>query len=226
MAGVGAKNFIQVSYLGNMGPSTWGIFRCFPMLVSRKRNKKQNSWILLWNASIASGGSATSPVNCFYLIANKICYPVQADWEWEQQRRKDSVLKTSFFLFLQWSFSGWKGMLLECILFAMKWLLLFSQYLLCICVCVCTSYIHTHLPHPELKPWAHEEKPSLLWCFLLWTLCLSWSCRALCEHAKERCESVLGIVGLQWPEDTDCGQFPEEESDNQTCLMPDQDVEG
>ncbi|KAF6129474.1 corin, serine peptidase [Phyllostomus discolor] len=51
-------------------------------------------------------------------------------------------------------------------------------------------------------------------------------CRALCEHSKERCESVLGIVGLQWPEDTDCNQFPVENSDNQTCLMPDEDVEG
>uniref|UniRef100_A0A8C0W874 Atrial natriuretic peptide-converting enzyme n=1 Tax=Castor canadensis TaxID=51338 RepID=A0A8C0W874_CASCN len=50
-------------------------------------------------------------------------------------------------------------------------------------------------------------------------------CRALCEHSKERCESVLGVVGLQWPEDTDCNQFPEENSDNQTCLMPDEDVE-
>ncbi|XP_020956236.1 atrial natriuretic peptide-converting enzyme isoform X6 [Sus scrofa] len=50
-------------------------------------------------------------------------------------------------------------------------------------------------------------------------------CRALCEHSKDRCESVLGIVGLQWPEDTDCSQFPEENSDNQTCLMPDADVE-
>nr|XP_001495620.4 atrial natriuretic peptide-converting enzyme isoform X1 [Equus caballus] len=50
-------------------------------------------------------------------------------------------------------------------------------------------------------------------------------CRALCEHAKEHCESVLGVVGLQWPEDTDCNQFPEENSDNQTCLMPDEDVE-
>ncbi|XP_074085604.1 atrial natriuretic peptide-converting enzyme isoform X2 [Macrotis lagotis] len=50
-------------------------------------------------------------------------------------------------------------------------------------------------------------------------------CRTLCEHSKERCESVLGIVGLQWPEDTDCTQFPEESSDNQTCLMPDEDVE-
>ncbi|XP_019596611.2 atrial natriuretic peptide-converting enzyme isoform X1 [Rhinolophus sinicus] len=50
-------------------------------------------------------------------------------------------------------------------------------------------------------------------------------CRALCEHAKEHCESVLGIVGLQWPEDTYCNQFPEENSDNQTCLMPDEDVE-
>ncbi|XP_047713460.1 atrial natriuretic peptide-converting enzyme isoform X8 [Prionailurus viverrinus] len=50
-------------------------------------------------------------------------------------------------------------------------------------------------------------------------------CRALCEHSKEHCESVLGIVGLQWPEDTDCSQFPEENSDNQTCLMPDEDVE-
>ncbi|XP_012355296.1 atrial natriuretic peptide-converting enzyme isoform X3 [Nomascus leucogenys] len=50
-------------------------------------------------------------------------------------------------------------------------------------------------------------------------------CRALCEHSKERCESVLGIVGLQWPEDTDCSQFPEENSDNQNCLMPDEYVE-
>nr|XP_048270736.1 atrial natriuretic peptide-converting enzyme isoform X2 [Myodes glareolus] len=50
-------------------------------------------------------------------------------------------------------------------------------------------------------------------------------CRHLCEHSKERCESVLGIVGLQWPEDTDCKQFPEENSDNQTCLLPNEDVE-
>ncbi|ELK03648.1 Atrial natriuretic peptide-converting enzyme [Pteropus alecto] len=50
-------------------------------------------------------------------------------------------------------------------------------------------------------------------------------CRALCEQSKERCESVLGIVGLQWPEGTDCNQFPEENSDNQTCLMPNEDVE-
>ncbi|XP_040274841.1 atrial natriuretic peptide-converting enzyme [Bufo bufo] len=50
-------------------------------------------------------------------------------------------------------------------------------------------------------------------------------CRSLCEHSKERCESVLGIVGLQWPEDTECSQFPDEKSDNQTCLMPDQYVE-
>nr|XP_021510329.1 atrial natriuretic peptide-converting enzyme [Meriones unguiculatus] len=50
-------------------------------------------------------------------------------------------------------------------------------------------------------------------------------CRLLCEHSKERCESVLGIVGLQWPEDTECNQFPEENSDNQTCLLPNEDVE-
>ncbi|XP_061440437.1 atrial natriuretic peptide-converting enzyme isoform X2 [Rhineura floridana] len=50
-------------------------------------------------------------------------------------------------------------------------------------------------------------------------------CRALCEQSKEKCESVLGIVGLQWPEDTDCSQFPEENSDNQTCLTPDEHVE-
>ncbi|XP_013928253.1 PREDICTED: atrial natriuretic peptide-converting enzyme [Thamnophis sirtalis] len=50
-------------------------------------------------------------------------------------------------------------------------------------------------------------------------------CRPLCEQSKERCESVLGIVGLQWPEDTDCAQFPEENSDNRTCLMPDDNVE-
>nr|XP_015200674.1 PREDICTED: atrial natriuretic peptide-converting enzyme [Lepisosteus oculatus] len=50
-------------------------------------------------------------------------------------------------------------------------------------------------------------------------------CRSLCKNSKERCESVLGIVGLQWPEDTDCSQFPEEGQENATCLMPDQDVE-
>ncbi|XP_045428818.1 atrial natriuretic peptide-converting enzyme isoform X2 [Pipistrellus kuhlii] len=50
-------------------------------------------------------------------------------------------------------------------------------------------------------------------------------CRALCEQSKEHCESVLGIVGLHWPEDTDCSKFPQENSDNQTCLMPDEDVE-
>ncbi|XP_064419162.1 atrial natriuretic peptide-converting enzyme isoform X2 [Latimeria chalumnae] len=50
-------------------------------------------------------------------------------------------------------------------------------------------------------------------------------CRSLCEHSKEHCESVLGIVGLQWPEDTDCSQFPEENSANETCLLPDEAVE-
>ncbi|XP_043917346.1 atrial natriuretic peptide-converting enzyme isoform X2 [Protopterus annectens] len=49
-------------------------------------------------------------------------------------------------------------------------------------------------------------------------------CRSLCEHSKERCESVLGVVGLQWPEDTYCTQFPEDNNGNKTCLMPDQDV--
>uniref|UniRef100_A0A8C4X475 Corin, serine peptidase n=1 Tax=Erpetoichthys calabaricus TaxID=27687 RepID=A0A8C4X475_ERPCA len=50
-------------------------------------------------------------------------------------------------------------------------------------------------------------------------------CRTLCKNSKERCESVLGIVGLQWPEHIDCTQFPEENADNTSCLMPDQDVE-
>ncbi|KAM4780146.1 atrial natriuretic peptide-converting enzyme isoform 1-T1 [Cyanocitta cristata] len=50
-------------------------------------------------------------------------------------------------------------------------------------------------------------------------------CRTLCVQSKERCEAVLGIVGLQWPEDTDCTQFPDENSDNRTCLTPDEDVE-
>uniref|UniRef100_A0A8K9WN25 Corin, serine peptidase n=1 Tax=Oncorhynchus mykiss TaxID=8022 RepID=A0A8K9WN25_ONCMY len=47
-------------------------------------------------------------------------------------------------------------------------------------------------------------------------------CRSLCRSSKERCESVLGIVGLQWPEDTDCNQFPE---DGPTCLLPNPDVD-
>ncbi|KPP79606.1 atrial natriuretic peptide-converting enzyme-like [Scleropages formosus] len=50
-------------------------------------------------------------------------------------------------------------------------------------------------------------------------------CRSLCRNAKERCEFVLGIVGLQWPEDTDCTQFPEEGQENSTCLLPDPDVD-
>uniref|UniRef100_A0AAQ6A3G8 Corin, serine peptidase n=1 Tax=Amphiprion ocellaris TaxID=80972 RepID=A0AAQ6A3G8_AMPOC len=49
-------------------------------------------------------------------------------------------------------------------------------------------------------------------------------CRSLCRHAKEKCESVLGIVGLQWPEDSDCGQFPEE-GGNSTCLLPEEGVD-
>ncbi|XP_062239506.1 atrial natriuretic peptide-converting enzyme [Platichthys flesus] len=48
-------------------------------------------------------------------------------------------------------------------------------------------------------------------------------CRSLCRNAKEKCESVLGIVGLQWPEDSDCSQFPEE-GGNATCLLPEAGV--
>ncbi|XP_036446909.1 atrial natriuretic peptide-converting enzyme isoform X2 [Colossoma macropomum] len=50
-------------------------------------------------------------------------------------------------------------------------------------------------------------------------------CRSLCRSSKERCESVLSIVGLQWPEDTDCAQFPEEGQANTSCLLPDPDVD-
>ncbi|XP_072424862.1 atrial natriuretic peptide-converting enzyme isoform X3 [Chiloscyllium punctatum] len=50
-------------------------------------------------------------------------------------------------------------------------------------------------------------------------------CRSLCEDSKNHCETVLSMVGLQWPEDTDCKQFPRETSDNRTCLMPDENVE-
>ncbi|XP_008322950.1 atrial natriuretic peptide-converting enzyme isoform X2 [Cynoglossus semilaevis] len=49
-------------------------------------------------------------------------------------------------------------------------------------------------------------------------------CRSLCRNAKEKCESVLGIVGLQWPEDSDCSQFPEE-GGNVTCLLPEAGVD-
>ncbi|KAM9699224.1 LOW QUALITY PROTEIN: atrial natriuretic peptide-converting enzyme-like [Menidia menidia] len=49
-------------------------------------------------------------------------------------------------------------------------------------------------------------------------------CRSLCRGAKEKCESVLGVVGLQWPEDSDCGQFPEE-GGNATCLLPEDGVD-
>ncbi|KAI3376307.1 hypothetical protein L3Q82_016416, partial [Scortum barcoo] len=49
-------------------------------------------------------------------------------------------------------------------------------------------------------------------------------CRSLCRNAKGKCESVLGIVGLQWPEDSDCNQFPEE-GGNTTCLLPEDGVD-
>lgn len=49
--------------------------------------------------------------------------------------------------------------------------------------------------------------------------------RLLCRNAKAKCESVLGIVGLQWPEDSDCSQFPEE-GGNATCLLPEAGVDG
>ncbi|TMS01056.1 hypothetical protein E3U43_016797 [Larimichthys crocea] len=49
-------------------------------------------------------------------------------------------------------------------------------------------------------------------------------CRSLCRNAKGKCESVLGIVGLQWPEDSDCSQFPED-GGNTTCLLPEDGVD-
>nr|XP_061810753.1 atrial natriuretic peptide-converting enzyme-like [Nerophis lumbriciformis] len=49
-------------------------------------------------------------------------------------------------------------------------------------------------------------------------------CRSLCRTAKEKCESVLGIVGLQWPDDSDCAQFPEEGGDS-PCLLPEAGVD-
>lgn len=36
---------------------------------------------------------------------------------------------------------------------------------------------------------------------------------------------MLSIVGLQWPEDSDCSQFPEE-GGNTTCLLPEAGVDG
>ncbi|XP_023821804.1 atrial natriuretic peptide-converting enzyme isoform X1 [Oryzias latipes] len=49
-------------------------------------------------------------------------------------------------------------------------------------------------------------------------------CRSLCRDAKEKCESVLSIVGLQWPEDSDCSQFPEDGGDA-ACLLPEDGVD-
>ncbi|XP_032884034.1 atrial natriuretic peptide-converting enzyme isoform X2 [Amblyraja radiata] len=50
-------------------------------------------------------------------------------------------------------------------------------------------------------------------------------CRSLCEDSKEHCEILLDIIGQLWPEDMECSQFPKENSDNQTCLLPDENVE-
>ncbi|KAM3857457.1 atrial natriuretic peptide-converting enzyme [Diretmus argenteus] len=62
---------------------------------------------------------------------------------------------------------------------------------------------------PKCDPVTHQRVPP---------------CRSLCRSSKEKCESVLGIVGLQWPEDSDCSQFPEERG-NTTCLLPEDGVD-
>ncbi|CAL8383949.1 unnamed protein product [Arctogadus glacialis] len=41
--------------------------------------------------------------------------------------------------------------------------------------------------------------------------------------AKERCEAVLGVVGLPWPEGSECNQFPQE--GNATCLLPEDGID-
>ncbi|XP_030193504.1 atrial natriuretic peptide-converting enzyme isoform X1 [Gadus morhua] len=48
-------------------------------------------------------------------------------------------------------------------------------------------------------------------------------CRSLCRKAKERCEAVLGVVGLPWPEGSECNQFPQE--GNATCLLPEDGID-
>ncbi|XP_048091985.1 atrial natriuretic peptide-converting enzyme [Alosa alosa] len=62
---------------------------------------------------------------------------------------------------------------------------------------------------PKCDPHTHQRVPP---------------CRSLCRSSKERCESVLGIVGLPWPEDTDCAQFPED-GGGTSCLLPDPNVD-
>uniref|UniRef100_A0A668A3T8 Corin, serine peptidase n=1 Tax=Myripristis murdjan TaxID=586833 RepID=A0A668A3T8_9TELE len=62
---------------------------------------------------------------------------------------------------------------------------------------------------PKCDPVTHQRVPP---------------CRSLCRSSKEKCESVLGIVGLQWPEDSDCSQFPEE-GGNSSCLLPEDGVD-
>ncbi|XP_034020436.1 atrial natriuretic peptide-converting enzyme isoform X2 [Thalassophryne amazonica] len=62
---------------------------------------------------------------------------------------------------------------------------------------------------PKCEPVTHQRVPP---------------CRSLCQNSKEKCELVLGIVGLQWPDDTDCSQFPEE-GGNVTCLLPEDGVD-
>ncbi|KAF3837585.1 hypothetical protein F7725_005049, partial [Dissostichus mawsoni] len=42
-------------------------------------------------------------------------------------------------------------------------------------------------------------------------------CRSLCRGAKEKCESVLGIVGLQWPEDSTALSFLRKEETSAVC---------
>ncbi|GAB1289716.1 Atrial natriuretic peptide-converting enzyme [Apodemus speciosus] len=94
-------------------------------------------------------------------------------------------------------------------------------------LCMNLPYNYTH--YPNYLGHRTQKEASISWESSLFPALVQTNCYKylilLCEHSKERCESVLGIVGLQWPEDTDCNQFPEESSDNQTCLLPNEDVE-
>ncbi|XP_025054160.1 atrial natriuretic peptide-converting enzyme isoform X5 [Alligator sinensis] len=91
---------------------------------------------------------------------------------------------------------------------------------------LCMNLPYNYTSYPNYLGHRTQKEASISWESSLFPALVQTNCyKALCDHSKERCESVLGIVGLQWPEDTDCTQFPDENQDNQTCLTPDEDVE-
>ncbi|XP_062899263.1 atrial natriuretic peptide-converting enzyme isoform X2 [Mobula hypostoma] len=116
----------------------------------------------------------------------------------------------------------------------------------------CMNLSYNTTIYPNLLGHMEEKRASNVWMnhrfsSLIWTACYKYSiffvctvffpkcdpetnqpvppCRSLCEESKDHCELFLRAFGDYWPTILDCSQFPMENSDNHSCLLPDESVE-